>query len=270
MKAEPEAVDSTIKMPVLFIGHGSPMNAIEENEFVEAWRNLGRSIPKPRSILCISAHWETRGTFVTAMPKPSTIHDFGGFPQELYAVHYPAPGSPELALRVKQTIASASIGLDEKWGLDHGAWSVIRNIYPEADIPVIEMSLDYNLTPREHYELAKELASFRKEGVLIIGSGNIVHNLRMIAWDRDDKSEYGFDWAVQANKILRNLILENNHKDLINYPQLGKEVLLAIPTPDHYLPLLYSLALKEEKESVSVFNDKLIMGSLSMISLRIG
>ena len=270
MKAELAAVDSTIKMPVLFIGHGSPMNAIEENEFVEAWRDLGKSIPKPGTILCISAHWETRGTFVTAMPKPPTIHDFGGFPQELYDVHYPAPGSPELASSVKQAITSTRVGLDEKWGFDHGAWSVIRNIYPGAEVPVIEMSLDYNQTPQKHYELAKELASFRNKGVLIIGSGNMVHNLRMIAWDHANKPEYGFDWALRANEILKNLILENNHRDLINYSGLGRDVQLAVPTPEHYLPLLYSLALKEENESVSFFNDKIVMGSLSMISLRIG
>lgn len=270
MKAELAAVDSTIKMPVLFVGHGSPMNAIEENEFVEAWRDLGKSIPKPGTILCISAHWETRGTFVTAMPKPPTIHDFGGFPQELYDVHYPAPGSPELASSVKQAITSTRVGLDEKWGFDHGAWSVIRNIYPGAEVPVIEMSLDYNQNPQKHYELAKELASFRNKGVLIIGSGNMVHNLRMIAWDHANKPEYGFDWALQANEILKNLILENNHRDLINYSGLGRDVQLAVPTPEHYLPLLYSLALKEENESVSFFNDKIVMGSLSMISLRIG
>ena len=264
------SVESTELMPVLFVGHGSPMNAIEENEFVKAWRDLGKSIPGPEAILCISAHWETRGTFVTAMPKPPTIHDFGGFPQELYDIYYPAPGSPELASSVKRAITSASVGLDERWGLDHGAWSVIRNIYPSAEVPVIEMSLDYNQTPQKHYELAKELASFRKKGVLIIGSGNMVHNLRMIAWDHADKPDYGFDWAISANEIFKNLILENNHRDLINYSGLGRDVQLAVPTPDHFLPLLYSLALKEENESVSFFNDNIVMGSLSMISLRIG
>ena len=262
--------DNAAQMPVLFVGHGSPMNAIEENEFVLMWKNLGVSMPKPKAILCISAHWETKGTFITAMPKPQTIHNFGGFPKALYDVQYPAPGSPELAYETKQTITKTIVGLDEKWGLDHGAWSVIRHIYPLADMPVIEMSLDYNQTPQKHYELAKELASFRNKGVLIIGSGNMVHNLRMIAWDHANKPEYGFDWALRANEILKNLILEDNHRDLINYSGLGRDVQLAVPTPEHYLPLLYSMALKEESESVSFFNDKIVMGSLSMISLRIG
>jgi 4,5-DOPA dioxygenase extradiol len=261
--------ESTGKMPVLFVGHGSPMNAIEDNEFVLSWKELGKSIPRPKAILCISAHWETSGTQVTAMQKPSTIHDFGGFPQELYNVQYPAPGSPELAYEVKRIIASANIGLDENWGLDHGAWSVIRNIYPLSDVPVIEMSLDWRLTPQSHYDLAKELAPLRKKGILIIGSGNIVHNLRMIAWDHVNEPDYGFDWALRANEMFKNMISTNNHKDLINYSRLGKEVQLAVPTPDHYLPLLYSLALKEENENVMFFNDKTVMGSLSMTSIII-
>jgi 4,5-DOPA dioxygenase extradiol len=261
---------STDLMPVLFVGHGSPMNAIEENEFVFKWRELGDSIPWPKAILCISAHWETRGTFITAMPRPSTIHDFGGFPKELYNVQYPAPGSPELAFEVKREVLSTSVGLDEKWGLDHGAWSVIKNIYPGADVPVVELSMDYNLTPQYHYELAKELVRFRRKGVLIIGSGNIVHNLRMISWEHANEPEYGFDWALLANDKFKKLILDNNFKDLINYQKLGREVQMAVPTPDHFIPLLYTLALKEEKESIEFFNDKPVMGSLSMISLRIG
>ena len=261
---------STELMPVLFVGHGSPMNAIEENEFVISWRNLGKSVPEPSAVLCISAHWETNGTFVTAMPKPTTIHDFGGFPQKLYEVQYPAPGSPELAFDVKRIIKSAVVGLDDKWGLDHGAWCVIRNIYPLADIPVIEMSLDWQRSPQNHYDLAKELAPLRRKGVLIIGSGNMVHNLRKIAWDHADDPEYGFDWALKSNELFKELILKNNHKDLINYTGLGKEVQMAVPTPDHYLPLLYSLALMNENEPVSFFNDKTVMGSLSMTSLQIG
>jgi 4,5-DOPA dioxygenase extradiol len=262
--------ESTELMPVLFVGHGSPMNAIEENEFVLAWRELGKSIPEPKAILCISAHWETSGTHVTAMPKPPTIHDFGGFPQELYNVQYPAPGSPELAYDVKRIITATDVGLDEKWGLDHGAWSVIRNIYPGADVPVIEMSLNYHLTPRNHYDLAKELAPLRKKGILIIGSGNMVHNLRMIEWNHANEPDYGFDWAIRANEIFKGLIRDNNHKDLIHYRDLGNEVQMAVPTPDHFLPLLYSIALKEENESVTFFNDKQVMGSLSMTSIRIG
>ena len=262
--------EKSVRMPVLFVGHGSPMYAIEENEFVNAWRKLGASIPRPRAILCISAHWETNGTFVTAMDKPQTIHDFGGFPKELFAVQYPAPGSPELAIETKQSVTSVTIGLDEKWGLDHGAWSVIRNIYPKADIPVIEMSLNYNNSPQAHYDLAKELSSLRDKGVLIIGSGNIVHNLRLVAWDKMNEPEYGFDWAVHANDKIKQHILNNNHKDLINYSLLGREVQMAVPTPEHYLPLLYTLALKGANEPVTFFNDKAVMGSLSMTSVKIG
>jgi len=261
--------ESTEFMPLLFVGHGSPMNAIEVNEFVLSWRNLGKTLPRPNAILCISAHWETSGTYVTAMAKPPTIHDFGGFPNALYEVQYPAPGSPELASGVKQAITGTNVGLDQKWGLDHGSWSVIRNIYPEADIPVVELSLDWHRTPQDHYDLAKELVKLREKGVLIIGSGNIVHNLRMLAWAHAGEPEYGFDWAITANNLFKRLILEKNHKELIGYSTLGKEVSLAVPTPDHYIPLLYILALMKENESVSFFNDKTIMGSLSMTSLLI-
>ena len=262
--------ENTPRMPVLFVGHGSPMNAIDENEFVQSWRNLGKLLPRPKAILCVSAHWETKGTFVTAVQKPQTIHDFGGFPKALYDVQYPAPGSPELANEAKRTITKTVVGLDEKWGLDHGAWSVIRRIYPEADVPVIEMSLDYSQGPLYHYELAKELAALRNKCVLIIGSGNIVHNLRMVAGDKINEPEYGFDWALQANDTFKRLIMAGNHKEMINYTSLGKEVQLAVPGPDHYLPLLYALALKEKDETVSFFNDKAVMGSLTMTSLRIG
>lgn len=261
---------NTAKMPVLFVGHGSPMYAIQENEFVNAWRKLGESIPQPKAILCISAHWETKGTFVTVLPKPPTIHDFGGFPRELFAVEYPAPGSPELANEAKRIVTRTEVGLDDKWGLDHGAWSVIRNMYPLADIPVVEMSLNYNQSPQYHYDLAKELSSLRDKGVLIIGSGNIVHNLRLVAWDKMNDPEYGFDWAITANNKIKQLIMDNNHKELINYSSLGREVQMAVPTPEHYLPLLYALALKEDDEPLNFFNDKAVMGSLTMTSLKIG
>ena len=262
--------ENTPRMPVLFVGHGSPMNAIEENEFVHGWRNLGKTLPHPKAILCISAHWETRGTYVTAMSNPKTIHDFGGFPKALYEVEYPAPGSPELASETKHTITKTTVGLDEKWGLDHGAWSVIRPMYPDANVPVIEMSLDYSQYSQSHFELAKELSALRNKGVLIIGSGNMVHNLRMVAWDKMNEPEYGFDWAIQANDKFKTLIKSGDFKSLINYSNLGREVQLAVPTPDHYLPLLYTLALKEENEAVSFFNDKPVMGSLTMTSVRIG
>ncbi|MDR3680234.1 MAG: 4,5-DOPA dioxygenase extradiol [Flavipsychrobacter sp.] len=264
-----EPFGSTPQMPVLFLGHGSPMNAIEDNEFVHGWQKIGRTLPKPSAILCISAHWETNGTFVTAMERPKTIHDFGGFPQALFDVEYPAPGSPELAAETKKIITSTTVGLDDKWGLDHGAWSVIKHLYPIADVPVIQMSLDYRKPAAYHYELAKELMTLRNKGVLIIGSGNMVHNLGTIAWDKIKEPEYGFDWAIEANERLKRLILTDDHKQLINYQSLGREVALAAPSPDHFLPLIYALALKTEKESISLFNDKLVMGSISMLSFKI-
>lgn len=263
-------LSSTQKMPVLFLGHGSPMNAIEENEFVAGFRNIAKTIPKPNAILCVSAHWETRGTFVTAMQNPPTIHDFGGFPKALFEVQYPAPGSPELANETKLIITTTEVGLDEKWGLDHGAWSVIKHMYPNADVPVIQMSLDYYQSPQYHYELAKELASLLKKGVLIIGSGNMVHNLSMIAWDKLNAGEYGYDWALEASDKMKKYILNGDHQQLINFRSHGKPFELAIPTPEHYLPLLYAMALKEENDTVSLFNDKAIAGSLTMTSVKIG
>lgn len=265
-----EPLPDTDKMPVLFLGHGSPMNAIEENEFVTGFRNIAKEIPKPTAILCISAHWETKGTLVTAMPNPRTIHDFGGFPKELFDVQYLAPGSPELARETKALIQKTEVDLDDKWGLDHGAWSVIKHLYPNADVPVIQMSLDYSQTPQYHYELAQELSSLRNKGVLIIGSGNMVHNLRMMAWDKLNSSGYGFDWALEASDKMRKFILDGDHKQLINFRSHGKAFDLAIPTPEHYLPLIYSLALKEERDDLSIFNDKVIAGSITMTSLKIG
>jgi 4,5-DOPA dioxygenase extradiol len=261
--------NSTERMPVLFIGHGSPMNAIEENEFVQGWRNIGKTLPKPNAILCVSAHWETRGTMVTAMDKPTTIHDFGGFPKELFEVQYPAPGSPELAEETKSIIKKTEVGLDQKWGLDHGAWSIVKRLYPDADVPVIEMSLDYYQSPHFHYELSKELSPLRRKGVLIIGSGNMVHNLGLVAWNRLNDTEFGYDWALEARAMMNKFILDGDHQQLINYQSQGKAYNLAIPTPEHYLPLLYALALKEEDETVTLFNDKPVGGSLTMTSLRI-
>lgn len=263
-------LSSTDKMPVLFLGHGSPMNAIEENEFVTGFRNVAREIPKPNAILCVSAHWETRGTMVTAMEHPVTIHDFGGFPKELYDVQYPAPGSPQLAKETKELVKKTEVKLDEKWGLDHGAWSVIKHLYPKADIPVIQMSLDYYQGPQYHYELAKELASLRNKGVLIIGSGNMVHNLRMVAWDKLNTDNYGYDWALEAREKMKHFILDDDHKALINYSAQGKPFQLSVPTPEHYLPLLYTLALKEKGDEISLFNDKAVGGSLTMTSVKIG
>ncbi len=262
--------DSTERMPVLFLGHGSPMNAIEENEFVAGFREIEKTIPRPNAVLCISAHWETKGTFVTAMQNPKTIHDFGGFSRELFEVQYPAPGSPELAGEVKKLVSKTDIGLDEKWGLDHGAWSVIRHLYPEADVPVIELSLDYYIKPEQHFELARELVSLREKGILIIGSGNMIHNLGMVAWNRLNDDEYGYDWAIEANTRMRQYILDGDHQSLIKFRSQGKAFDLAIPTPEHFLPLLYSLAMKQNKEEIKVFNDKVIAGSLNMMSIKIG
>ena len=261
--------DSPVKMPVLFLGHGSPMNAIEENEFTEGWINAGKNIPLPLAVLCISAHWETRGTFVTAMERPKTIHDFGGFPEELYSVQYPAPGNPEMAKEIKYLIKKVQIGLDEKWGLDHGCWSVIKHLYPKADIPVIQMSLDYNINAQQHFNLAKELKDLRNKGILIVGSGNMVHNLRLAAWDRLNE-DYGYDWALKASDKMKGFILNGEHNQLINYRSQGREFDLAIPTAEHYLPLLYALALKDDNEEVALFNDKPVGGSLTMTCVKIG
>ena len=261
-------LNSTSKMPVLFLGHGSPMNAIEENEFVNGFRNVAREIPRPQAILCVSAHWETRGTFVTAMEKPVTIHDFGGFPQELFAVQYPAPGSPDLARETKALLKKTEVALDEKWGLDHGAWSVVKHLYPNADVPVIQLSLDYSQTPQYHYELARELASLREKGVLIIGSGNMVHNLGMVEWQHLDKV-FAYDWALEASDKMKNFILDDNHKELINYTSHGRAYSLAVPSPEHYLQLLYTLALKDNRDKVSFFNDKPVAGALTMTSVKI-
>ncbi len=261
---------STGLMPVLFVGHGSPMNAIEDNEFTKGWHDTAQKMPKPTAVLCISAHWETRGTLFTAMKKPQTIHDVGGFPRPLYEVKYPAPGDPVLASEAKDLLAKSGAGLDERWGLDHGCWSVLKHLYPAADVPVIQMSLDYYKTPALHYELASELAPLRKKGVLIIGSGNLVHNLSLVAWDRMKDPEYGYDWAIEASEKIKGFISSGDYTPLINYSSQGQAMRMAVPTPDHFLPLLYILALKKENEKTALFNDKAVMGSVTMTSLLIG
>ncbi|MQP28906.1 4,5-DOPA dioxygenase extradiol [Sphingobacterium faecium] len=262
--------EATEKFPVLFLGHGSPMNAIEENEFVDGFRNIGKTLEKPTAILVISAHWETRGTFVTAMENPPTIHDFGGFPQALFDVQYPAPGSPALAQETKRIITKTDVLLDNKWGLDHGAWSVVKHLYPDAAVPVVQMSIDYTQPASYHYELAKELASLRHKGVLIIGSGNMVHNLRMVAWDKLNESGFAWEWALEAKEKMKQYIMEGNHHALIDFKNQGKAFDLAIPTPEHYLPLIYSLALKDKQDDLFLFNDNSVGGSLAMTSLKIG
>ena len=262
--------NNTEKMPVLFLGHGSPMNAIEENQFVQGFRNISREIPKPNAILCISAHWFTNGTFVTAMLNPKTIHDFYGFPKELFEVNYPAPGSPELARETAELLLPEIVEEDHSWGLDHGAWSVIRHLYPNAEIPVIQLSIDYSKPPQYHFDLAKKLQKLREKGILIIGSGNIVHNLRMIDWKNINTVGAGWDWAVEAREKTNNWLLDGNFQNLIDYQRQGVALQTAVPSPDHYLPLIYSLGLKEKSENLSLFNDELIGGSLSMTSVRIG
>lgn len=258
------------KMPVLFIGHGSPMNAIEDNIFSKRWQQMGKEIPTPKAVVVVSAHWLTKGTMVTAMPNPKTIHDFGGFQQALFDVQYPAPGSPELATEIQKLITNPAVELDHDWGLDHGTWSVVKHMYPNADIPVLQLSIDYYKPAAYHYELAKQLLALRKKGVLIIGSGNMVHNLRMVAWDKLNEPEYGFDWALEMNDVFKNKILNGFHKELIQYEKLHKAATLAIPTPDHYYPLLYILALQTDNDKVEFFNDKAVGGSLTMTSVKIG
>ena len=261
---------ATDKMPVLFLGHGSPMNAIEENEFVNGFRNAGKTIPKPSAVVCISAHWETRGTKVTAMKNPKTIHDFGGFPRALFEVQYPAPGHPALAEQIKEKTTKTNVGLDESWGLDHGAWSVIKHLYPAADVPVIQMSIDYTQPAKYHFELARELAWLRSKGVLIVGSGNMVHNLRLVAWDKMPVDDFAYDWTKEASLKMKEYILSGDYSKLIDFGQQGKAFELAIPTPEHFLPLIYTLALADKKEKISLFNDKAVAGSLTMTSVRIG
>jgi 4,5-DOPA dioxygenase extradiol len=256
-------------MPVLFIGHGSPMNGIEDNEFSQRWTRMAKEIPTPKAVLVVSAHWLSRGTRITAMDFPKTIHDFGGFPQELFDVQYPAPGNAALAKETVSLVQSTKIELDHDWGLDHGTWTIVRHMYPEANIPVLQLSIDYTKGPQYHYDLAKELYGLRKKGVLIIGSGNMVHNLRLVAWDKLDVSSYGYDWALTLNDKFKQLIEDGDYKPLINYESLGREARLAIPTPDHYLPLMYTLGLKGSKDTVSFFNDKAVGGSLTMTSVKL-
>jgi 4,5-DOPA dioxygenase extradiol len=261
-------LSQTELMPVLFMGHGSPMNGIELNEFSSKWIDIAQNIPVPQAVLVVSAHWFTKGTKITAMDFPPTIHDFGGFPQALFDVRYPAPGNPELAKETSDLVKSTDIVLDHDWGLDHGAWSVIKHMYPKANIPVLQLSIDYTKDAQYHYNLAKELSALRKKGVLILGSGNMVHNLRMVAWEMINGG--GYDWAIEANEKFKNAILNKNHQALINYQTMGSDVMLGIPTPEHYLPLMYTLGLQNENEEASLFNDKAIGGSLTMTSVQVG
>ena len=256
----------TEKMPVLFVGHGSPMNAIEENEFAQAWVDMGRQLPRPKAILAISAHWESMGTKVTAMEKPRTIYDFYGFPKELYEVTYPAPGSPDLAQTVRKVIKQTEIKPDMAWGLDHGTWSVLKRMFPHADVPVVQISLDRSKSARQHYELGQQLRELREEGVLIVSSGNIVHNLSMVVFDDNLK----FDWAEAFDARIKAWILSGDHDPMIQYEKQGRSAELAINSAEHYLPLLYTLGLKDEAEPISFFADKVTYGAISMRSIKLG
>lgn len=256
-----------VEMPVLFVGHGSPMNALEDNIYSREWKRIAAQIPVPKAILCISAHWLTKGSFVTAMENPRTIHDFGGFPRELFEVEYPAPGQPSLAASTRQLLNEIELGLDYQWGFDHGSWSVTRQMYPEANIPMLQLSIDYNKPADYHYRLAKALAPLRRQGVLIIGSGNIIHNLGIMDFSM---KAGGYDWAIELNEQIRKNLEQRNHDYFVNYQNMGKAASLAIPTPDHFYPLLYILGLQNQQESQEIFNDSLIGGSISMTGLYIG
>ena len=264
-----EGLPLSEKMPVLFLGHGSPMNAIEDNIFVKAFQELGNSIPTPKAIICVSAHWFTNGTMVTAMDFPSTIHDFGGFPKELYEVQYNAKGERELAKTTKEILKPIEVKLDYDWGLDHGAWSVLKHLYPKADIPVIQLSIDYRKGPEYHFELAQKLKNLREKGVLIVGSGNIVHNLGLLDFPNLNKENYGFDWALESKNKINDWIIDGDLKSLIDYRNKGRAINLSIPTPEHFLPLIYALGLKQKSDSISIFNDQMVGGSISMTSLKI-
>jgi 4,5-DOPA dioxygenase extradiol len=255
------------RMPALFVGHGSPMNAITKTIFSDGIENIARRLPQPEAILCVSAHWETRGTFVTAMEHPKTLHDFGGFPRQLYEVQYPAQGSPALAKRVRELITSTTVELNDDWGLDHGCWSVMKYLFPHADVPIVELSLDYTQSALFHYALGKELSALRDEGVMVVASGNLIHNLRMIDWAKLDMPDTGYDWAEKVHVQMVEMIRNDDHPSLIGYDKRGRDYRYAIPTPDHFLPLLCVLAMKEKGEKPVFFNESIVGGSLDMTSL---
>jgi 4,5-DOPA dioxygenase extradiol len=254
-------------MPAIFFGHGNPMNAIQTNAYTEAWSEIGRSIPRPKAILCVSAHWYIPGVAVTAMERPRTIHDFGGFPRELFEVQYPVPGSPELATRVNELLGGGTLDTNH-WGLDHGTWSVLIHVFPDADIPVVQLSINETEPAAFHYDLAKKLAPLRDEGILVISSGNLVHNLHTYAWGQHGVEP--FDWAMRFDETARELISNDDHQPLINYESLGRDAMLSAPTPDHYLPLLYVLALKRDEDKVHFPVSGFDGGSISMTSVQIG
>ncbi|MDX6404076.1 MAG: dioxygenase extradiol [Blastocatellia bacterium] len=255
-------------IPAIFFGHGNPLNALARNAYTGGWAAIGNSLPRPNAILCVSAHWYLPGTAVTAMSAPRTIHDFGGFPRELYQVQYPAPGSPALAQRVRELLAPVPVELNESWGLDHGTWSVLCHVFPHAETPVVQLSIDETKPPEFHYELGKHLSPLRDEGVLIIGSGNIVHNLHTYAWGRQEVEP--FDWAERFENKARDFLRAGNDAPLVHYESLGRDAILSAPTPDHYLPLLYVIALRRKDETVSFPVEGFDGGSISMLTVQIG
>lgn len=255
-------------LPAIFFGHGNPMNAVLNNDYTEAWQLIGKRTPTPKAILSISAHWFVPGMGVTISTAPKTIHDFGGFPQELYQVQYPAPGDPDLARRVQRMLAPLPVHLDNSWGLDHGTWSVLRHVYPAADIPVVQLSLDEAQPASFHFEIGRKLAPLRDEGILIVGSGNLVHNLEAYAWGRHKPDPY--DWAIRFEKEAREMMVAGEYKPLVEYERLGKEALLSIPTPEHYLPMLYVLATRQEGEIITFPTEGVDGGSISMLSVQVG
>lgn len=255
-------------MPALFFGHGNPMNAVSRNAYTEGWVSIGRSIPRPRAVLSVSAHWYLPACAVTAGLSPRTIHDFGGFPRELYQVNYPAPGSPGLARHVKDLLEPVPAGLDENRGLDHGTWAVLIHVFPDADIPIVQLSINETQPPQFHYEMGKRLASLREEGVLVIGSGNLVHNLHAYAWGTHGVQP--FDWAVRFEERVRELLLKGEDAQLVAYERLGRDALLSVPTPDHYLPLLYVLGLRKKNDRISFPVQGVDGGSVSMLAVQIG
>lgn len=269
LQAMAESWPKTDPMPGLFVGHGSPMNAIEDNRFVRGYRELAQSLPKPKAILCISAHWFIDGTRVTAMKRPRTIHDFGGFPRELHEAEYPAPGSPELADFTAELAKPVQVGLDQSWGFDHGSWTVAMQMYPQADVPIVQLSIDRRLSAEGHFELGQRINELRNRGVLVMGSGNLLHNLRLADLRNIDRRDYGFDWAIEARQFINQHISEGNYRPLFEYKKQGRSMELAIPTPDHFLPLLYILGLQHDPANHEFFNDELIAGSLSMTSLKV-
>lgn len=257
------------RMPALFLGHGSPMNVLEENLYTETWRELGKTLPRPKAIIAVSAHWYTRGTAVTAMEKPRTIHDFGGFPQALFDTHYPAPGSPALAQQVADALAPVAVELDREWGFDHGSWGVLIKMYPDADIPVVQLSVDGTRPPAYHYELGRKLAALREQGIMIVASGNVVHNLRMVRWGGDAAA---YPWAESFNQYVRDNLSwegESEQHPLVNFMQ-HEGAALSNPTPEHYLPLLYVLGARAAGETIAIPVDGIVMGSLSMLSVQVG